>query len=173
MKYLQQGGFQHKAPMRLTLGLSLAMLAGLWLTGFAMYFQRMGLSPASVRDYYLGSPDGFSNPRSYASMLETAHAHLPMMALVLLLLTHLVIFAPFSDRAKARIAWLAFGSAILEESSGWLVRFVDPAFAPLRVAAFLLFQGVLGGLIAGLALFLFRAARDDKPHPHHHRRAHH
>ena len=63
---MQHGGFQHRAPMRLTLALSDAFLAGLWLTGFGMYFQRMGLSPASVREYYLGSPDGFSNPRSYA-----------------------------------------------------------------------------------------------------------
>lgn len=171
MKYLQQGGFQQKAPMRLTLGLSLVMLAGLWLTGFAMYFQRMGLSPDSVRAYYLGTPDGFSNPRSYASMLETAHAHLPMMALVLLLLTHLVIFAPFSDRAKARIAWAAFGTALLEEGSGWLVRFVHPGLAPLRVISFLAFQAVLGGLIAGLGLFLYKAGQETAP-PHEPRRQH-
>lgn len=167
MKYLQNGGFQHRAPMRLTLGLSLAFLAGLWLTGFGMYFQRMGLSSASVRAYYLGSEDGFSNPRSYASMLETTHTHLGMMALVLLLLTHLVLFAPVSERGKKLLVWAAFGTAFLEEGSGWLVRFVHPGFAPLKTLSFLAFQAVLGGLLVALALFLRSGAAEE--HPHHKR----
>lgn len=165
MKYMQQGGFQYKAPMRLTLGLSLAFLTGLWLTGFGMYFQRMGLTPASVRAYYLGSEDGFSNPRSYASMLETAHAHFGMMAVVLLLLTHLVLFAPLSDRRKKAVVWAAFGTAFLQESSGWLVRFVHPGFAPLKTLSFLAFQAVLAGLLVVLAQFLLRAAAEEQgPH---------
>ncbi|MBI5597183.1 MAG: hypothetical protein HY928_13910 [Elusimicrobia bacterium] len=169
MKHMQQGGFQHKAPMRLTIGLSLVFVAGVWATGFAMYFQRMGLSPASVRDYYLGSADGFSNPRSLASMTETAHGHFAMMGLVLLLVTHLFLFAPFSDKAKSRLVWAAFGSALLEEASGWLVRFVDPGFAALKVASFLAFQAVLGGLVAGLALFLLRSAAEGGRPAHQHR----
>lgn len=168
MKYMQQGGFQHKAPMRLTINLTLAFLFGLWATGFAMYFERMGLTSASVRAYYLGSEADFTNPRSYASMLETSHAHLPMMGLVLLFLTHLILFAPYSDRAKKRLVWAAFLTALLEEGSGWLVRFVSPGFAPLKVAAFLAFQAILGGLIASLALFLSRSADEPAPHrrPH-------
>lgn len=164
MKYLQHGGFQHKAPMRLTLALSLAFLTGLWLTGFGMYFQRMGLSPESVRAYYLGSEDGFSNPRSYASMLETAHAHFGMMALVLLLLTHLVLFAPFAERDKKLLVWAAFGTAFVEEGSGWLVRFVSPGFAPLKTLSFLAFQAVLAFLLVALARFLRQGAAEELPH---------
>lgn len=165
MKYMQHGGFQYKAPMRLTLALSLAFLAGLWLTGFGMYFQRMGLTAESVRSYYLGAEDGFSNPRSYASMLETAHAHFGMMALVLLLLTHLILFAPFSDRAKKLLVWAAFGTAFVEQASGWLVRFVHPGFAPLKVLSFLAFQAVLGWLLVALARFLAAAAAEGDAHP--------
>ena len=161
MKYMQHGGFQHRGPMRLTLGLSLAFLVGLWLTGFGMYFSRMDLSPASVRAYYLGSEDGFSNPRSYASMLETAHAHFGMMAVVLLLLTHLVLFAPLTDKQKKAMVWAAFGAAFIEETSGWLVRFVHPGFAPLKTISFLAFQAVLGGLLLALALFLRRGAAEE------------
>lgn len=172
MKYMQQGGFQYKAPMRLTLALSLVFLTGLWLTGFGMYFQHMGLSPESVRSYYLGSTDGFSNPRSYASMLETAHAHFGMMALVLLLLTHLVLFAPFTERMKKLLVWAAFGTAFVEQGAGWLVRFVHPGFAPLKVLSFLAFQAVLGWLLAALARFLAAAAAEEGsvPAPHHHKK---
>jgi hypothetical protein len=157
MKHLQDGSFQHHAPMRLTLSLALMFFAGVWVTAFAMYFQRMGLAPASVRDYYLGSADGFSNPRSLASMTETTHAHFAVMGLVLLVVTHLAPGMPLSGKTRERLVWAAFGTALLQEASGWLVRFVDPSFAVLKVLSFLAFQAVFGALIAALALFLLRS----------------
>ena len=83
MRYLQDGSHQSQPLMRLSLALTLALLLGFWATNFAMYFSRMGLAPASVVAYYNGSDAEFRPPRSAASMLETAHAHLPMMALVM------------------------------------------------------------------------------------------
>ena len=158
MKYLQNGGFQHNPLMRLTVGLTLALLLGLWVTNFAMYFTRMDLTPASVVTYYNGSEEEFRPPRSSASMLETTHMHLPMMGIVLLFLTHLLIFVPFARGPKVGLILATFAGALLDESGGWLVRFVDPAFAPLKVAGFLILQATLGVVILALAVFLVRAA---------------
>lgn len=160
MKYLERGGFQGHALMRLTLWWTLLFMSGLWLTNAAMYFTRMGLDPVSVQTYYLGSTEEFSAPRSAASLLETTHAHLPVMGVVLLLLTHLLIFAPGSERNKKRFIAAAFGSAILGEASGWLTRFAHPGFAWLKIAAFLAFQAALALLIIGLAAFLLAGARE-------------
>lgn len=140
--------------MRLTLLWTLLFLSGLWLTNAFMYFSRMGLTPSSVRGYYLGSEEEFSRPRSAQSMLEVTHAHLPVMGIVVLLLTHLMIFAPYPDRLKRSFIGASFLSALLGEGSGWLLRFVHPAFAWLKIASFLAFQACLGLLIAGLASFL-------------------
>jgi hypothetical protein len=129
------------------------------VTNFAMYFSRMGLRPASVVTYYNGSDEDFRPPRSAASMLETTHAHLPMMGIVLLFLTHLAIFAPLPRRAKLGFIATAFASAALDEGAGWLVRFVSPAFAPLKIAGFLGLQGAIAFLLFVLALFLLGAAR--------------
>lgn len=159
MRYMQEGGFQSHPLMRATLGLTLALLLGFWVTNFAMYFSRMGLRPASVIAYYNGSEEDFRPPRSAASMLETTHAHLPMMGMVLLFLTHLAIFAPLPRGAKVGFVAVAFGSAALDEAAGWLVRFVSPAFAPLKVLGFLGLQGAIGFLLLVLALFLYGAAR--------------
>ncbi len=93
MKYLQNGGYQNHPLMRLTLAFAVVFLTGFVITNFMLYFSRMDLSPASVTGYYLGSEEEFRPARSYQSMLEVTHGHLPMMALVLLLLTHLVIYA--------------------------------------------------------------------------------
>jgi hypothetical protein len=94
-------------------------------------------------------------------MLEVTHAHLPMMALVMLLLTHLLIFAPYSRRTRVLLIVGAFVSAALEEGSGWLVRFVHPGFAVVKLAAFVSLQGILAFLLVALALFLRSGAQSE------------
>lgn len=159
MKYMQQGGFQSHPLMRLTLGLTLVLLAGFWATNIAMYFSRMSLDPGSVVTYYNGSEEDFRPARSKASMIETTHSHLPMMAMVLLLLTHLLIFLPLSRRAKVALIVTSFTSAVLEEGGGFLVRFASPAFAPLKVIGFLGLQFSIAFLLLALGIFLWAASR--------------
>jgi hypothetical protein len=154
MKYLQSGGFRNHPLMRLTLACTLVLLVGLWVTNGLMYFRNMTLSPASVVSYYRGDEALFREPRTYGSMLEVSHMHLPMMALVLLLLTHLAIFLPWSERARAILIAATFGFALGGEAAGWLVRFASPAFAPLKVACFLGLEATLGFLLVGLGAYL-------------------
>lgn len=158
MKHMQTGGFQGHPLMRLTLLWTLLFLSGFWGSNAFMYFSRMGLTPSSVQNHYLGSQEDYSQPRSAQSMLEVTHAHLPVMGLVILMLTHLMIFAPYSERFKRSFIGASFLSALLGESSGWLVRFVHPAFAWLKIASFLAFQACLGFLIVGLASFLLASS---------------
>lgn len=157
MKYMQNGGFQSHPLMRLTLYFTLFLLFGFWLTNFAMYFSKMGLAPDSVVNYYLGDEAAFRMPRTYQSMLEVSHAHLPMMAMVMLMLTHLIIFTPYQKASKIAVISAAFASAFLNESAGWLVRFVHPSFALLKIAMFSAFQGLLAWLMLSLLVTLFRA----------------
>ena len=164
MKHMQTGGFQGHPLMRLTLLWTLLFMTGLWFTNAAMFLSRMRPTPKSVQAYYLGSSEDYSNPRSAASMLEVTHAHLPIMGVVVLMLTHLMIFSPYSDKAKRRFIALSFLSAFGGEASGWLVRFVDPAFAWLKLACFFAFQGCLGFLIGGLAAFLLSAPSSRNRH---------
>ena len=124
----------------------------LWLTNALLYFSKMSLSYASVVDYYLGSPAQFTEPRSFAGMLEISHFHLFAMGMLLLVLTHLVLFTPISNRAKAWLIVAPFAAALLDEGSGWLVRFVHPAFAWTKIAGFLLLQGSRAALVS-LALW--------------------
>ena len=171
MRYLQSGGFQNQPLMRLTLGLALLLLAGFWFTNLALYFSHMSLDPASVVAYYRGDEQRFMPPRSAGSMLEVTHMHLPMFALVLLLLTHLLLFAPMRSGAKVAFIVTAFGSALLSEAAGWMTRFWHPGFAVLKVAMFVLFQGSLAYLIVGLGAFLVTAERSRQRvhHSRHHR----
>jgi hypothetical protein len=159
MKYLQDGSHSHQPLMRLSLALTLVLLLGFWATNFAMYFSRMGLDAASVVVYYNGSEADFRPARSAASMLETTHMHLPMMGLVLLLLTHLLIFVPLRRTGKGTAIVGVFLFAILSEGGGWLVRFVSPSLAPVKIAGFLGLQVGLAFLLAALAVSLARPGR--------------
>ena len=168
MRYLERGGFQSNPFMRLTLGFALVLLAGFWVSNLALYFAHMTLDPASVVAYYRGDEARYMAPRSAESMLEVTHMHLPMFALVLLLLTHLLVFAPMHNARKTALIVASFVSALLMEAAGWLTRFAHPGFAWLKVIAFIAFQLLLGGLIVGLAVFLVRGRRH--PHPQEHAR---
>ena len=163
MKYLASGGFQRDPLMKLTLSLSLLLLAGFWITNVALYFVHMDLTPASVVSYYNGDEADFHPPRSAESMLEVTHMHLPMFALVLLLLTHLLIFAPLRHGAKIAFIVTAFGSALLFEAAGWMTRFWHPGFAVLKVSMFMIFQVALAYLIVGLGTYLARGAAGGAP----------
>lgn len=157
MQYLQKGGFQKNGLMRLSLAFTSIFLIMFVGTNFAMFVSKLGLTPDSVASYYAGSESDFIPARTFGSMLEVAHMHLPMMALVVLMLTHLVIFVPFPKGVKAIIICFAFVSALADEGSGWLIRFVGPGWAILKIIAFLSLQTVLLFLIGALVTFLWRA----------------
>jgi len=130
----------------------------------------MGLDAASVVAYYNGSEADFTPARSAASMLEITHMHLPMMSLVLLLLTHLLIFVPLSRGSKVGLIVATFVFAILSESGGWLVRFVSPSLAPVKIVGFVGMQACLAFLLVTLAVSLLRprgaaAANGSQPGP--------
>jgi hypothetical protein len=121
---------------------------GLWLTNALLYFSKMSLTAVSVIDYYLGSEERFLSPRSYQGLLEVSHFHLFAMGMLLLVLTHLMLFVPIRNSTKAWLIIIPFFAAILDEGSGWLVRFVSPNFAYAKIAGFLLLQTSLAVLVA-------------------------
>ncbi|HZL86488.1 MAG TPA: hypothetical protein VFD07_14025 [Candidatus Krumholzibacteria bacterium] len=156
MKYMLTGNYRAHVLMRVTLLSTLFLLSGFWLTNALLYFRNMDLRPVSVVQYYRGSEAEFSMPRTYGAMLEVTHMHLPMMAMVILLLTHLAIFLPWPLRLRLVLVLGTFGCALLGETASWLVRFAHPAFAWLKILSFLGLQAGLAVLLVGLAMHLLR-----------------
>jgi len=156
MKYMLNGDTRSSPLMRLTLSCTLVFVAFLWLSNILLYLQHMSLDPASVVRYYRGAEEEFAVPRTYGSMLEVAHAHFAMMAVVLLLVTHLSIFLPWPVRLRVGLVVATFAGAFTQEAGGWLVRFVNPAWAWTKIAGFLALEIGLGVLIAGLGWHLAR-----------------
>lgn len=158
MRFVITGEMNRNRLLQTIVVLYSLYVALLWATNALLYFSKMSLSIASVTEYYLGSEERFLEPRSYQGLLEISHFHLFAMGMLLLVLTHLVLFVPISNRAKGWLVVAPFLAALVDEGSGWLVRFVSPLFASAKIAGFLALQTSLAVLV-GVALWsVFRGS---------------
>jgi len=158
MRFVVTGEWTRNRLLKTIVLCFLFYTAVLWLSNFGMYFAKMGLTPSSVVDYYRGNEAKYLQPRSLAGLLETLHFHAFAMGMLLLTLTHLVLFVPIPARAKGWGIATAFSSGIVGELAGWGVRFVHPAFAYVKIAAFVLLQGSVLCLMALVTTALVRNA---------------
>ncbi len=141
MRFVVTGEWTRNRLLKVIVWCFLSYTLILWLSNAGLYFSKMSLDPASVVDYYLGNEDLYLRPRSLAGLLEVLHFHSFGMGILLMTLTHLVLFVPISMRTKAIGISVAFVSGMGGELCGWGVRFVHPGFAYLKVAMFLSLQG--------------------------------
>ena len=117
MRFFVTGEQNRQRVLNTIVLMFLIFMIMLWLSFGLMYFQRMNLSPHSIQAYYLGSPEKFTEPRSYQSLLEVSHAHLFAMGMLAVTLTHLLLFAPVADRLKIGLSLCVYAGAIGDEAS--------------------------------------------------------
>ncbi len=147
MRFIVTGEWSRNRLLQVIVVLYTVYVGGLWVTNFLLYFSKMTLAPSSVVAYYLGNEATYQPARTYQGLLEVAHFHLFAMGMLLMVLTHLMLFIPVRSSLKVVLIALPFLAAALDEGSGWLVRFGSPDFAILKVAGFLLLQGSLAAMI--------------------------
>ena len=143
MRFVVTGEWTRNRLLKVIVWCFLVYTLVLWATNAGMYFARMSLTPASVIDYYRGNEEKFMQPRSLAGLLEVLHFHSFAMGILLLTLTHLLLFVPLSMRIKAIGIATAFVSGLGDELSGWGVRFLHPGFAYAKIFFFLLLEGTI------------------------------
>jgi hypothetical protein len=161
VRFVVTGEWTRNRLLQVIVGCFLVYTLILWVSNFGLYFAKMNLTPSSVIEYYRGNEEKFLPPRSAQGLLENLHFHSFAMGILLLTLTHLVLFVPISMRAKAWGIATAFFSGMGDELSGWAVRFVHPQFAYLKIACFLLLQGSIACLIILVGWALLTSAPSD------------
>ena len=162
MRFVVTGEWDRNGLLRLILLLFLVYVFLFWLTNWVLWFQKMDWTLESIRVYYRGDPSAeFGRPaRPLGALAEVAHFHLFAMGILVMTLTHLLLFLPVSLRVKGTLVVAAFGSALLDEAGGWLVRFVHPDFALLKLIGFLSLQLSLLGLCVALFVGVLRPGRN-------------
>jgi hypothetical protein len=162
MRFTVTGEWNRNAMLRMVLMFFLVYVLFFWVTNWAVWLTKMDLTPDSVAAYYRGDPDAeFGQPpRPVASLAEQSHFHLFAMGILVMTLTHLLLFLPTALRVKATLIGITFGSALLVEACSWLIRFVGPGFAWLKIGSFLVLQAALLGLVIALMLGVARPGRN-------------
>ncbi len=127
----------------------------LWLTNILLYMQ-IGFSYNGIVEFYLGNEEVFRPAKSYIGLLEEAHFHFFSMAILLITLTHLMLFTSLSSGWKLTLIVVPFTSSFLEIISGWLIRYISPIFAYLKLGSFIVMQASLLILLIIIFIYLFR-----------------
>lgn len=158
MRFFVTGEWKRNQLLRLVIALFLLFIALFCLVNALLFFEHMSFSYEGVVAHYLGAPGPWGSPavpRSYKVLLEVSHGHLFAMAILVMTMTHLLLFVPAPGRLKASLVVLTFAAALLNEASGWLVRYVHPRFAYLKLAMFSLLELSLLGIVVLLSLALW------------------
>lgn len=127
----------------------------LWITNVLLYMQ-IGFNYSSIVEFYLGNEETFRPPKSYIGLLEEAHFHFFSMAILLVTLTHLVLFTSISAQIKFTLILLSFISTFMEIISSWLIRYVSPHFAYIKLGSFYIMQLTLLVMMAIIIVYLFK-----------------
>ncbi len=167
MRVFNNGEWRRQDLMRLILGLFLVYMLLFWVTNWVLWATKFSFDPAAVATYYRGDPasEFGAPPRPVEAMAESSHMHLFAMGMLLLTLTHLVIFLPLPMRLKGTLVVGTFLCALLEQGSGWLIRFGGAGFAWLKIGSFLGLQVVLLGLVVALLFGVLRPTQNGNAEP--------
>lgn len=162
MRFVITGEWDRNAMLRIILLFFLVYVALFWCTNWIMWLTKMELTPSSVAEYYRGDPEAeFGQPpRPLGAIAEQSHFHLFAMGTLVMTLTHLLLFLPTSVRVKAVLVVSTFVSALLDEGSIWLIRYVHAGFATVKIMAFLVLQASLLGLIVALFVGVLHPRRN-------------
>ncbi len=161
MRFFISPDIKKNTLLKLIVAYTVLFFFFLWITNLLLYLQ-VGFSYDSVVQYYLGSEEDFRPARSYLGMLEEAHFHFFAMAIILVTLNHLILFTKISNFWKLILIFSSFTSALGDIAGGWLIRYVSPEFAYLKIASLIVLQVSLAALMIIVIWFLYGYS-DKKP----------
>ena len=92
-------------------------------------------------------------------MLEEAHFHFFAMAIILVTLNHLLLFTGIRSQWKLVLIVSSFASALGDIISGWLIRYVSPVFAYLKIGSFIVLLTTLALLMIIIVWYLYSSQK--------------
>ncbi len=102
---------------------------------FFLFLAKMGLSPSSIATYYVGSSESFIRAKSLLGILNVMNPHLVAMGVYLFGLVHFAFFT--NIKRKVLLSVITLLSALTDNLSPLLIRFLDPSFSYLKLISFL------------------------------------
>lgn len=144
--------------LKLIVLLTVIFFIFLWITNLLLYLQ-IGFSYDSIVTYYRGSEETFRPAKSYLGMLQESHFHFFSMAIILVTLTHLVLFTGLNTIFKLILIISSYISALGDILGGWLIRYVSPLFAYFKLVSFAILQLSMALMVLIIIYYLFSSSK--------------
>jgi len=160
LRYFISNDINKNLLLKIIIVFTLLFFVFLWFTNLLLYLQ-IGFSYESVVEYYLGSEQSFRPPKSYIGLLQESHFHFFSMAIILVTLNHLILFAPIKNLYMLILILSSFMSALGDISGGWLIRYISPQFAYLKIVSVIILQISLALLIIVVIIYLYSKEKKD------------
>lgn len=157
MRFVVTGEWRRNQLLKLIIVLFLVFISAFLLVNALLFFAHMSFTYDGVVGHYLGKAGPWGAPavpRSYKVLLEVSHGHLFAMGILVMTMTHLLLFVPAPRALKLSLVLSTFVAALGNEAAGWLVRYAHPSFAYLKLAMFSLLELSLAAIVVMLALSL-------------------
>jgi hypothetical protein len=158
LRFFISSDIRKNSLLRLIIVFTVVFFIFLWLTSLLLYLE-VGFSPQGVAEYYRGSEESFRQPKSYLGMLQEAHFHFFAMAIILVTLNHLLLFTGLKNEWKLVLIASSFVSALGDIISGWLIRYVSPVFAYLKIGSSLVLLTTLALLMIIVVWYLYSSQK--------------
>jgi hypothetical protein len=128
MREFAKGRFSlRQAPRRLRLiYAAFLLLVGLGVVSqLGFQIARIGVTPRAIATYYRGGESGdvMTFPKTFGQLLEVAHAHAFVMAIVFLILAHLFVATSAPNSVKVAVLSATFVGTLGDVLAPWLVRY--------------------------------------------------
>jgi hypothetical protein len=131
MKFFISNDIRNNSLLKLIVVFTLVFLFFLWLTNLLLYI------------------------KSYLGLLEESHFHFFSMAIILVTLNHLILFSKIKNVWKLIIILASYMSAFGDIAAGWLIRYISPSFAYLKLGSVLVLQISFAALLVLVLAFLY------------------
>jgi hypothetical protein len=154
LRFFITADIRRNTLLKLVIVFTLLFFFFLWITNLLLYLE-IGFSYDSVVQYYRGNEAAFRPPKSYLGLLEESHFHFFSMAVILVTLNHLLLFTGISGFWKLVLILASFLSAFGDIAGGWLILYVSPLFAYLKIASVVILQISLAFLLILVVWFLY------------------
>ncbi len=154
MRFFISSDIRKNTLLQIIISMTLVFFVFLWITNLLLYLE-VGFNYQGVVEYYLGSEETFRPPKSYLGLLQEAHFHFFSMAIILVTLTHLILFTPVSNLWKLVLTLASYLSALGDIAGGWLILYVSPGFAYFKIVSVVVLQASLAIMMLLIVWYLY------------------
>lgn len=136
---------------KLNIYLSTFLLFIFFISSVLVFYAKYGFSVQGIKEYFLGNPEQFKRPKTFAGLFKSFYPHILSMALYSFTLLHFSLFKELNKNFLVFVGVLLFVALFFENLSSVLILIFGCSFIYVKLVMFFIFT--ILSLIFFIAVF--------------------